>query len=336
VPSASRWKDSRFGIGFAVLILLVVGVPEYFVYRDHGGQLVEVHCFELGGVPHALAIDELRPGAGVDSGGYPYQGLSVLDLQSGALKVRRVVRDSRAFIGATGELLWFGAREPLARGAERLDEVVPAGKAAERILAANSAIRGVASLEVDPGSGRLLATSSDGYAYWVDPRSFAATQGGQVPRRVRLDSTLAQRASAGHRLALEGSPRKTLMRGGKPVGAESYLEASFLEDVPSQRAIELDAPPGVVVVHRDRLGDGSQFRLTRVGLDGRPTWTVTQEQVGIRRGVLLYARALPDRIVVFVKGGLPRGAFPPEDPSQAFAVAVADGRVLWNKPLGLP
>lgn len=327
----------RFGLGFTVAILLIVGIPEYFVYRDHGGQLVEVQYYELGGAPHALAIDEFRPGGGIDSGGYPYSGLSVIDLRTGAVKTRRVVRDSKSFIGATGELLWFGHGAPFARDGRRLDLVLPTDQVNEKIRTANPALGAIADLKVDPGSGRLLVTSSEGYYYWVDPGTFMATRGDQWARTSGLHSaTLSRRKSAGHGLSLEGPPRKALVRGGKPRGADSYLDGFFLEDVPSQRAIALADPPSVVVVHQDRLGDGGRFRLTRVGLDGRSIWTVAEEQVGIPHGQLLSARALPDRIVLFVKGGLPRGAFLPDVPSQAFAVAASDGRVLWRRPLGIP
>ncbi len=337
---AGWWKDKRFGIGFALVVLAVVSVPAYLGYRDHGGQLAEVFFYDLGAAPHALAIDKFSPEGGVDSIGFPYSGLSVIDLGTGAVKRRRVVREAESFLGVTGDLLWFGAGAPVARDGERLEDVVPAGQAAGRIVANSPSVRGVARLEVDSDSARLLATSSDGYRYWVDPKTFAATRA-EPSARVAYHRPTLDRPSAdlrgGQALSLQGSPRSVLhlarrgdagLRGG-PIGADSYLGGAFVCDSPSGRAIELDRPPSVLIAHQDVMGDDSRFRLSRVALDGRALWTITQEQTGIARGVLLSARLLADRVVLFTQGDQARGGLRPESPSCAFAIS-AEGKVLWR------
>lgn len=148
---------------------------------------------------------------------------------------------------------------------------------------------GVTGLGWDPERAAPTLSTADGRSLLLD----AATRGttryeGQVtmtPLGVQADTPIHSASvpyyaggmpelllADGRRVTLEGHPRSVMLVDGSPLlGDRDFLSPAVLID-PASGSIEWSSPPSLVVVE-ETLVNSLQYRITRIGLDGREIFT---------------------------------------------------------------
>jgi len=300
----------------AVLGLLVavafIGVCAWTQYRDRGGQLRRVAFLDDLPEPLAVAIDELVE----EDGGY--QGVTLLALDTGAVKARRTIPRSLRYAGHTARRLWFQSENNDLVGFDlaSLEERDSRRVMVVHIRRANPGMKEIYSLAVDDAGGRLHVVDRGGAAWWVDAATLAATPAATdvPPDRPALPAGLEPVAAG------------TLASGHAARAPAGLGRGGLVTDAATGRLLELAEPESALA-----LGEqGGAWLLARVGTDEKSLWSLTQAQAGVRRGRVLFARRWQDRVLVFLQGSAPRGLFRASDPSWLLAVDAGTGKLLWK------
>ncbi len=110
----------------------------------------------------------------------------------------------------------------------------------------------------------------------------------------------------GRTIALWGKDRQKPRLGKHELGDDTYLEGRLVRDDHHGRVLELDAPPAVLIAHRDKLGSGANLLVSRVGLDGTCQWTHSETDYRATRernrevGELAYAAVRDDGVYLVI------------------------------------
>jgi hypothetical protein len=231
--------------------------------------------------------------------------LEIVDLTTGAIKARRQLSDaesSGSLAGSSPRYLWFRLGDDDTPDVEALDPYT--GQVAlteDALVAQDPALSGGWNESKVDHLGNLWVITNSANELRVDGSTLVAT-----PTDVDFDSVDdppssagdtvdpldalngAIRAQDGKEYSFEGSPRAQLYQGDTALpAAGSYISPQIVQDDVSDRPVELDNPPSLLVLHHDSLAsaatswldddgnthDGTHVYLTRVALDGQPLWS---------------------------------------------------------------
>jgi hypothetical protein len=264
-----------------------------------------------------LVIDEVRDPR---RRGLSHGRLTLLDLQSGAQKTRRILSGPVRYLGGGPEVLWLERQSGLEARDPRTLRVL----ATEKQLVRRHAVlkRGLGVHQVEPETGALLVPVEDGGTVRLAPPTLEPLR--VVGAAVGADATDTRMAAGVAAVLSDGravrvgesvaAPIQVTPGPGPPAAASSppAAAARLLLAADGRRALELASPPSVLLA-QPAEGPGGAPRLSRLALDGKVVWTASTPAPARRARLagqkLLVVAGAPDRLV---------------------ALDAASGRQLWQ------